>query len=390
MRFYLKDNVWDAALKRINWIFDEFPNVVTAFSGGKDSTVVLQLALKVAKERQRILPVIFIDQEAEWRSVIEYARTIRELPGLDFRWYQMPLQLFNSASADTEWLQCWQPGSDWMRPKEPGAITENIYGTTRFKDLFTAIINTEYAGQSCALLGGVRCEESPRRNAGLTVSATYKHITWGKAFNKKEHRYNLSPLYDWSYTDIWKAIHKNNWAYCKIYDYQYQYGVPLLNMRVSNLHHETAVNSLFYLQEVERDTFEALAKRLPGIHTIGQMKSDAFDLPAKLPYMFESWKQYRDHLCQNLIVHHESQVAFQKRFSKMDIKYEKFPDKDKMYKAQLKAMLANDWEGTLITNWESIPWVHGWYQWTNGKEHELNAKNPYIIQTKNKEEALAK
>jgi predicted phosphoadenosine phosphosulfate sulfurtransferase len=274
-----------------------------------------------------------------------------------------------------------------MRPKESGAITENVYGTTRFKDLFTAIINTEHADEPCALLGGVRCEESPSRNAGLTTAATYKHVTWGKAFDKKAHHYNFSPLYDWSYTDVWKAIHANGWAYCPIYDHQYQYGVPLQNMRVSNLHHETATNSLYYLQEVERETFEALARRLPGVHTIGQMKNDAFTVPKELPFMFESWQEYRDHLCTHFVVHEKSRNAFQHRFAKMDIKYARFPNKERMYRAQIKAMMANDWEGALIDNWEANPWVHGWVKWTKGREHERNAQNPYIIRTMSLEAA---
>jgi hypothetical protein len=45
-------NVFDAALDRIRWLFDEFDNqVMVCNSGGKDSTVVLELALMVAKER---------------------------------------------------------------------------------------------------------------------------------------------------------------------------------------------------------------------------------------------------------------------------------------------------------------------------------------------------
>ncbi len=382
MRYYLSQSVFDESLDRIRWLFDEFPNVVTAFSGGKDSTVVMQLALIVAREKNRLpLRVMFIDQEAEWRSVVEYARIVQAMPDVDFRWYQIPLQLFNSASSDTEWLQCWQPGAEWMRPKEPAAITENTYGTTRFKDLFTAIINTEYKSEPCALLGGVRCEESNSRNVGLIHKATYKHVTWGKVFDKKTQHYNFSPLYDWHYSDVWKAIHDNGWPYCKIYDYQYQHGVPLQNMRVSNLHHETATNALYYLQEIERDTFEALAKRLPGIHTIGQLKGEAYRLPDELPFMFESWQEYRDHLCEHLVTHPASQAAFRKRFGKMDLKYAEFPDKDKLYKAQAKAILSNDWEGTLIDNWEASPMVHGWIKWMKGGHHRDDVKNPFIKKT---------
>ena len=42
MKIYLKQNVWDAALERIEHIFDEFDDVVVSFSGGKDSTVTFQ------------------------------------------------------------------------------------------------------------------------------------------------------------------------------------------------------------------------------------------------------------------------------------------------------------------------------------------------------------
>ena len=64
MKIYSKKNVLDAAYERINYLFDEFENVVIGFSGGKDSTTVLNLALKVATEKNRLpLSVLWIDQE---------------------------------------------------------------------------------------------------------------------------------------------------------------------------------------------------------------------------------------------------------------------------------------------------------------------------------------
>ena len=88
MKIYSNVNVYDAALKRMNWLFDEFPNVVVGFSGGKDSTVVYNLALQVAREKNRLpLRVLFLDQEAEWQSTIDTVRLVMENPDVEPLWY---------------------------------------------------------------------------------------------------------------------------------------------------------------------------------------------------------------------------------------------------------------------------------------------------------------
>jgi len=43
-------NVYEAAIKRIEFIFNEFDNVLVAFSGGKDSGVCLNLCYDFAKQ----------------------------------------------------------------------------------------------------------------------------------------------------------------------------------------------------------------------------------------------------------------------------------------------------------------------------------------------------
>ena len=177
MKIYKNNTVYEEALNRIRFLYDEFDEVVVGYSGGKDSTVTLRLAVQVAKEKGK-LPVkaIFIDQEAEWGAVIEHMREVREDPDVDLRWYQVPFGIYNASSNIKQWLVAWGEGVEWMRPREPNSITENKYGTDRFYDLFNKIIEVDFPENTC-LLGGVRSEESPRRHVAMTQQSTYKYIT---------------------------------------------------------------------------------------------------------------------------------------------------------------------------------------------------------------------
>lgn len=52
MKVFYDLNVYDAALKRLNYIFDEFEDVYVSVSGGKDSTVALFMTLKGCKRKR--------------------------------------------------------------------------------------------------------------------------------------------------------------------------------------------------------------------------------------------------------------------------------------------------------------------------------------------------
>lgn len=377
MIIYLNKNVYQAALERVNRIFDEFENVGVWLSGGKDSTIVLNLAFKVAEERGRLpLNVLFIDQEAEWQTVIDHVRTVMADPRVKPYWFQMPIRISNGTSSYSPWLHCWEPGAKWMREREPGAITENVYGTDRFHDLFPAIVKKEFPKMRLALFGGVRSEESPSRHVGITASLKYKDITWGKKLNSNQDQYTFYPIYDWSTSDVWKAIHVNKWPYCPIYDYQYQHGVSIRDMRVSNLHHETAIKNLYYLQEIEHETWNKLTARLGGINTAAKMNDD-YSVKT-LPFMFDSWKQYRDYLLEKMIVDPHYRAMLQKTFDANDKEFEGMFHLEDLYRVQINSILANDYEGTKINNFKSKGDVRDWVDFKKGKTTDYAHKSKYI------------
>lgn len=378
MKIYSNKNVFDAALDRIRYLFDEFHDVIVCCSGGKDSTVCLNLSLMVAKEKNRLaLKVLFIDQEACWDSVIDYMRTIMNKSCIESLWFQIPLKLYNASSESDPLLYSWEIGKKWMREKEVDSIKENKYGTYKFTELFTSILKRDFAEKVC-YIAGVRCEETPTRFVALTEPITYKWITWGKILTKEYHQYTFYPIYDWSYTDVWKAIYDHKWRYCKVYDYMYQCGIPLSKMRVSHFLNRTSISDLLNLQKIEPGTWDKLVKRIGGVNASNNLGSDYFTVE-NLPYMFNSWKEYRDYLLEALIVkdHHHK---FKHIFDKIDSKY---PDRLinlTLCKVCIKAILMNDYRLITVKRMLENPKVHEYKKWKHDEFTDLHKNGNRFIE----------
>ena len=72
------ETVLQASLRRIRQAFDQADTVVVSFSGGKDSTVMLHLALQVARELGRLpLKVMFYDEELVDPDTLAYINQVR-------------------------------------------------------------------------------------------------------------------------------------------------------------------------------------------------------------------------------------------------------------------------------------------------------------------------
>jgi predicted phosphoadenosine phosphosulfate sulfurtransferase len=347
--YALPGNVYETALNRIRWLFEEFNgNVTVNSSGGKDSTVVTELALIVARERGELpLRVQWLDQECEFEATVHFQEwTLTQRPEINGEWYQIPFKLFNATNHQDAWLNVWDedPAVEWVRPKHPAAIHVNDFGEDRFVKLLRAIGNRTGG----ALLTGVRAEESATRRIGLTTFTNYKWITWGTKKDCTNH-FVFHPIYDWTWRDVWKAIGdgddpehpgRSPWRYNTFYDDQYRYGVPVQNMRVSNYHHETAVHSLFYLQEIEPETYERATRRLQGISTAGHLGAEDFWVK-DLPFMFRSWDEYFEYLVDNLVPDPEHRSIYLQHRENLR-NWLPWIDRERIAKQMTQAVITND------------------------------------------------
>lgn len=374
MKILKKTNVLEEARQRINYLYDEFEDVVVSISGGKDSTVVFYLTLEIAKERNRLpLKVMWIDQEAEWQGTVDYCRKIMEMPEVKPYWFQMPMYITNNANSYERYSYCWEEGKEdnYIHPINPLSIRENKYGTMRFHELFNAISKVEFNTKKTAMIAGVRAEEAPKRAVALTNRATYKWITWGKKFSN--NIYTFYPVYDWSYTDVWKYIQENHIPYNEVYDKMYRHGVTVPNMRISNLHHETAIQVLLLVQELEPETWNKVSKRIPGANTIKHLKKNSFVCPKELPYMFDTWYDYAIHLKNNIVQDEKNRLELDKVIEKDRFVYCGNSIIEKSYFTNIvNTILSADWDFTKIQNFRMTPEAYLYYKFKLKKYNNVH------------------
>jgi predicted phosphoadenosine phosphosulfate sulfurtransferase len=341
---YLPTTVFDEAIKRLNFIFDNCDDIILSMSGGKDSTVLYELTKRIARERGRLPPKVFwLDQEAEWQATEDYVRSVMYDPEVEPWWFQIPFRLTNSLSFRNNYLHCWaaEDRERWLRPQDPISIKVNPLTSERFHDLITYLPSTcGVAGKShVGVLVGMRVDESLNRRMQITEKkAVYKGITWCRPM--KANTRVFWPIYDWSDSDIWTALGRNGWAYNRVYDQFYRLGVK--RMRVSALIHETAWHNVKQLHEVEPGLYNRFVERLNGVNCFDQFGDEI--MPSKLPPYFASWMEYRDYLLENLIEpqHHKT---FRRRWAKQE--------GEQWYRVHVREIMVNDVDGTINDNFRT-------------------------------------
>lgn len=349
---YIKDNVKDAAEKRISYIFNEFENIIVSISGGKDSTVLCWMALQEAHRRNRRIGIFFLDEEVVYQSTIEQVTWLMNLyPENTVRiWFQFPFKLTNATSLIDSQLICWEPGKHeiWMRPKISYSIknipwnrdTQTIRDKNKGFGFYDVIDNFQASKKNTAFLVGLRAIESMNRFRAVAKNPGYKDCYWCSKIHKSEGSVVFYPLYDWIFSDIWKYIYDNNIRYSRIYDYQFKKGMPQNEIRVSSLIHEKAFKSLVELPEFEPKTYDKLLKRIKGIQIGNLYGKDAKMLRArKLPKNYKNWMEYRDFLLATY-PDIDKKIIFEKRYAiQLNNNY--------VARQQCRQLLLNDYENNL-------------------------------------------
>jgi len=285
-KVYTNKDVYAATLERMNIIFDNFDNIYFSVSGGKDSSVMLQTAMKVAREKNRKIDVLYIDLEAQYKATINHIEELMEI-GKDVinRWYwiALPLSLRNAVSViQPKWI-CWDKNDKekWVRdmPTNDSVINEDnnifpfFYRGMEFEEFIVLfaewyIENTEGA---CACGVGIRSNESLNRFRTITndKKVTFKDYHWTtqlKKGNKFLDIYNFYPLYDWETEDIWIATFRYDYIFNAIYELMYKNGLSIHQQRLCQPYGDDQRNGLDQFRALEYETWEKVLNRVHGVN----------------------------------------------------------------------------------------------------------------------------
>lgn len=283
MKIKQDTNVYLAALERMEIIFNDFDNVLVAFSCGKDSGVMLNLAYDYAKSTNQLHKLAFYyeDYEAGYKYTDEYADRMFKYIDVERKyWLCLPISAACSASMyEPRWIPWDEDKKDiWVRPMPdyPYVVNEHNcpYEFTKGTKGFDARIQfSMWFGRKygkTAVLVGLRADESLTRQ-GIFTSPHRRYMHKGLHYSKivDENTINFYPIYDWCTEDIWVANNRFGWDYNKIYDLYYQAGLSVDMMRVASPFHQCGQDNLKLYRVIDPNTWGKMVGRVNGVNFTG-------------------------------------------------------------------------------------------------------------------------
>lgn len=309
----MKQNVYEASMQRMKFIFDNFEKIYLSFSGGKDSGVMLNLAIKYMRENgiDKKIGVMILDNEANYNLSLEFMHSILEknLDLLDVYWCCLPITLPCTVSSyATEW-QCWgeRDKQKWISPMPDKSYVVNIdncpfdffHEDMNYQEFWDKFGDWYGQGKETACLIGIRTHES--LNRWRAIQNENKVTKLGRKWTKKNTKlvYNCYPIYDWRTEDIWTANCKFEWEYNKLYDIFWKAGLSIHQMRVASPFMSESKSSLNLYRVIDPHVWVTLCARVQGANFVAtygkQLNYHSFKLPEG-----HTWKSFVKFLLDTL------------------------------------------------------------------------------------------
>ncbi len=314
---YTNKNVYEALQERLKFIFEEFDNIIVSFSGGKDSSLLLNLTLDFGEKYypEKRIAVYHQDFEAQYTVTTEYVeRTFERIKDkAEVYWVCLPAA---TRTALSSYQMFWYPWDDtktdqWVRPMPAYPYVINLENnpitTYKYKmpqeelgKQFARWYKKTHGNKKTVCLLGIRTDESLNRYSGImNKKYYYKDEAWLSIMFKD--LWSASPLYDWSYSDVWHANQVFGYDYNRIYDLFYMAGLKPELMRVASPFNDQAKESLHLYRVIDSDVWTKLLGRVRGANftaIYGKTKALGYR-GLKLPDGY-TWKEYTEFLLNTL------------------------------------------------------------------------------------------
>jgi predicted phosphoadenosine phosphosulfate sulfurtransferase len=276
-KIYFEQNVYDAAIERIKFTFDNFERIYLSFSAGKDSTVMLHLVMDEAIKRNRKIGLLIVDLEGQYKLTIEHMTECVKMyqSHLEVYWVCLPIHLRNAVSVFEPFWLCWdkERRKDWIREYPKNAITDINYFPffkigMEFEEFVPEFGEWYSHGQKTACLVGIRADES--LNRFRTIASNSKIRFENKQYTTlvTESVYNVYPIYDWSTEDIWIYHAKNkDKRHNKLYDLMHQAGLSIHLQRICQPYGDDQRRGLWLFHLIEPETWAKVVARVNGANS---------------------------------------------------------------------------------------------------------------------------
>lgn len=278
-------NVFDSAIDRIADLYATGDEVVVSFSAGKDSGVLVELAVMAAEMAGRLpVNVVMRDEEIMLPGTFEYAERVAARPEINFHWIyacQPIINMFNRVQPYWWVFDPELPPEKWVRRppsfayRTPNLAIDDVVSPQRFP---------HKPGHKIWNLIGLRVDESINRKRGLFSSGGY--LTKGEA---RPGVWNARPIYDWTGDDIWKAIFDNQWDFNSAYTVMHRMGINRKALRIAP---PTMLAAGAPILEIAAkawpDWFSKVCERLPGVRSVARFGRRAVE---PIRRVGETWEQ---------------------------------------------------------------------------------------------------